>query len=226
MLGAEMYDSGQTDWLTIAQILGALSPFLLLFISGFRAWVGKQWGRVFVRKASHAELSAMRDKISQQLAEGFAQFHREIEAVADQLGQLLDGVGGVSARIGLMESMLKHNADRDERIATVYCDEDGGITFVSRALGDWMDCDRDELMGMRWLRFVEPSHRQIIRDDIPRAKLERRHVGIEIHMGPDGEKKRPYLFALSPMPENAPVSAWVGYFRPAGINPYITDRQQ
>lgn len=221
-----MYEPEPVDWLRVAQILGALSPFLLLFVARVRAWISRGWHMLFGQNASHADLHAMKDDLSNKIADGFAKFHRETESIAEQLNTLLSGVVGVSARVGIIESMFRHNADRDEGIATIYCDNSGGITFASKALADWMDCDREELAGMRWLRFVEPDQRAFIREEIPTARDEHRPIRTELNMGPDGKNRKPYLFVMSPMPENPPLQEWSGYIRPVGRSPYITDRAQ
>lgn len=190
------------DWVIFFQyagiVAGALIPIALLF-KGVRDWVATKWRAIIGSRVSQ-----------KQFAEKIEGLDHKIDKVVASLG-LIDKA---MERVGLMESMLRITADRDDLSAVIYCDEMGRVTFASRSLAAWLETSKTDLLGWRWLNYVDSDQRKAVRDEILLVQSEHRELRMKIKMGPHGEPPGTYLLTMSPMPDNPPAKAWAGYIVP------------
>lgn len=221
------------DWVTFFQyagiVAGALVPLALVF-KGVRAWIRRQWQAMRSRRILRSELdrkltdlresfstvmdqhvSMLAEKIDQKNAETWKQL-AEIKVAVNQSLELQN-------RVGLLESMLRLSADRDERIGTIYCNEDGEVTWVSRSIATWFRGSKGDFLGWRWHNFIAPADRMPLREEIRQAKLDHREIRMRISMGPFGAEAKPYLLVITPMPDNPPAKAWSGHLIPIDHEP-------
>ena len=205
------------DWLAFFQyggiVAGALVPMALLF-KGCRSWLVRRWRALIGSRVSQRQFSetieTLRDEIGQKIG--------SIDHKIDTLVAGFSAIDKSLERVGLMESMLRWSADRDEQSATLYFDERGSATFVSRPLTTWLRASRSDLMGWNWLNFVTATDRKAIRDELALAHTEHREVRMTINMCAHNEPPKPYLLTIVPMPDNPPARAWAG-----NITPMFTD---
>jgi PAS domain-containing protein len=164
-----------------------------------------------------AKVETLRAEISGSIADHFNQLREDIRSMSVQVAEVLQVSGQVQqtlSRVGLLESMLRIAADRDDTVGTIYCDDSGQVTFVSRSVTQWLQASRSDLLGMRWLNYVTPPERKPFRDEFDQARQDHRELRMTIHMGPHNEEPRAYMLTISPMPDNPPAEAWSGHIRP------------
>lgn len=220
-------------WVTFFQyagiVAGALIPLSLVF-KRVRQWIKRQWSKFRSMRVSRAEVShkveTLRSDMTKAIEDLAAMLISEIRQVSTEVKEVIQmgtEVKSALERVGLMESMLRIAADRDEAVGTIYCDQDGEVTFVSRSIAQWCQASRSDFTGRRWLNYVLAAEREAVRAEMVRAKADHRELRMMIHMGPHGTSPRPYMLILSPMPDSAPVRAWSGHLTPQGHDPNEKD---
>jgi PAS domain-containing protein len=230
------------DWVTFFNyagiVCGALLPMALVFKS-VRQWIGRQFKKLRSQRVSKSELSGRIENLREELDRSIAEhgelvredLSRKIEGQTDKLNEIAGSVAklfeqgkrteAAIGRLDLLESMRRLDADRDESVGTMFCDESGLVTFVSRSIATWLKASRSDLLGFRWLNFVETQDRKAVRAEMPLARDEHREFRMRIKAGPLGAEARPYLLTISPLPDSPPAQAWVGHLIPitAGAEP-------
>ena len=230
----------QPEWITRLQyagiIAGALVPIGILLWK-VRHWIAFRWRKLIGQSVTHKQFDTrvgqLRTELERKIEENREKFSRvvdehysllidQIRGLTDQMAEVIHGLSELklsSSRVSIVESMMRLSADRDDRVGTIYCDETGAVTFVSRTLAHWMQASRADLMKWRWLSFTPSKDRAAIRSELALARSEHREIRMAIAMGPLGEIAKPYLLTMTPMPDAPPAEAWAGYLTPVGHQP-------
>lgn len=216
--------AGSPEWMTYivwaGYLAGAAIP-IALFFKGFRTWVGNQWVKLrkrwITRREIDTKLQSMREHIDESINQNFAILVEMMTGVQNQLKEVV----GIQNRVGLLESMLRISADRDQTTGTIYCNERGEVTWVSSIVANWLKARDSDLDGRKWFNYIAPSDRKTIRDEMAQAHIDHRSVRMDISMSPYGEALKPYRLVLSPMPDNPPAQAWAGTLTPVGHTPKV-----
>lgn len=235
---------GTPAWVEFLGYAGTVAGAVVsiaLFFRGVRQWIAAKWRKLMRGSVTHRQLDARvsqfsndlerkieenREKFSHVVDEHYSLLIEQIQILTGKMTEVMAGVAELrqsSSRVSIVESMMRLSADRDDRVGTIYCDETGAVTFVSRTLAHWMEASRADLMKWRWLSFTPTKDRAAIRAELALARSEHREIRMAIAMGPLGEIAKPYLLTMTPMPDAPPAEAWAGYLTPVGHHP--TDDQ-
>lgn len=224
-------------WIYWIGLIAGAAISISLFFSKVRHWIGEKWRRMLGQAVTHTQLKAKFATLEGQINKRFEDTLRSVSTAIDEhhilLIEKIDGLGikvsEVAAsvrdlalaipRVNLMESMLRLAADRDDRVGTIYCDDSGAVTFVSRSLAQWLNASRSDLLGWRWLGFVPAADREGIRAEMALARNEHREVRMPVKMGPHGSRAKPYMLTMTPIPDAPPAEAWAGHISPIGHEP-------
>lgn len=220
-------------WVTFFQyagiVAGALIPLSLVF-KGVRQWIKRQWLKMRNSRISRKELDRrsqeLRDTISASIDQHVSMLVEKIDQTntqtAKKLSEILATVNQaleLQTRVGLLESMLRLSADREDRIGTIYCNEEGEVTWVSRSIAGWFLGSKGDFLGWKWHNFIAPADRAPLREEMKQARHDHREIRMRISMGPFGTDPKPYLLVITPMPDNPPAKAWSGHLTPIGHQP-------
>lgn len=93
----------------------------------------------------------------------------KLEVMPNGGSSLRDSVARTEATVNLLVGQVRARADADVDTATLDCDSEGRVDWLSRALMTWTHRTSDELKGYGWISSIHPSEREDVAEEWARC---------------------------------------------------------
>lgn len=146
-------------------------------------------------------------------------------------GSLADSIKhtevSVAALAGKVDSLLyiaTAEDDADEYIARFHCNPEGENTFVNKLYARWMGVSKSELLGWKFLNYIEPADAARIKALWDECRAQFRACKFRTTLISATGERIPVEVNALPMPENPPIYIWIGTIRKLDHDRRTADR--
>lgn len=161
---------GLTELPLIVEVVGALVAILSTWFAGVK-WLLPRLAATGRALTGLMEVGTRSDELMASL-----DMVRSIklEVMPNGGSSLRDSVGRTEATVNLLVGQVRARADADSDTATLNCDVDGRVEWLSRALMTWTQRTSDELKGYGWISSIHPAEREDVAEEWARCIKHRR----------------------------------------------------